>query len=225
MRVLIVEDEEKLLEIISRGLKAEGFAVDTASDGQHGLDMANTYSYDVIILDLMLPKLSGTQLLEALRRKNLEVPILILTAKDSLEDKVKHLEAGADDYLTKPFAFSELLVRVRALLRRSPIQRKDIVRIADLEIDRLSRQIKRSGKRVELSAKEYGLLEYLALNSGRILSRTMILENVWDQSFEGLTNIVDVYIKQLRTKIDEGHSQKLIKTIRGSGYKIDDEAE
>jgi len=223
MRVLIVEDEEKLLDVIGRGLKAEGFAVDSACNGRYGLELATSYDYDVIILDIMLPELSGTELLKTLRQKNIQAPIIMLTAKDAIADKIKHLEAGADDYLTKPFAFSELLVRIRALLRRAPTQRKDAIRIADLEIDRLSRQVKRGGRRIELSTKEYGLLEYLTLHDGRILSRTMILEHVWDQSFEGLTNIVDVYIRQLRTKIDEGHENKLIKTIRGSGYMVESE--
>jgi len=224
MRVLIVEDEKKLVDIIARSLKAEGFAVDVAGDGAQGLELATSYAYDAVILDIMLPKLSGTEVLEAIRQKNRQVPILMLTAKDAVADKVKHLSAGADDYLTKPFAFSELLVRVRALLRRAPVQRADAFTVADLEIDRLSRQIKRAGKRIDLSAKEYALLEYLMLNAGRVLSRPMIIEHVWDQSFEGLTNIVDVYIRQLRNKIDGAHEKKLIKTIRGAGYVLSDEA-
>jgi DNA-binding response OmpR family regulator len=225
MRALIVEDEMKLADIIARGLKAESFAVDVASDGGQGLELASSYAYDVIILDIMLPVLSGTQLLEHIREKNRQVPILMLTAKDSVADKVKHMEAGADDYLTKPFSFSELLVRIRALLRRAPVQRTDIFTMRDLEFDRLAHQVKRAGKRIDISAKEYALLEYLILNAGRILSRSMIIDHVWDQSFEGLTNIVDVYIRQLRIKIDEGHDIKLIKTIRGVGYTLNDEAE
>jgi two-component system copper resistance phosphate regulon response regulator CusR len=224
MRLLLVEDEEKLVQIISRGLKAEGFAVDIAVDGAQGLEFATTFTYDIIILDIALPGLSGTELLTNIRRRNRAVPILMLTAKDSVTDKVRHIEAGADDYLTKPFAFSELLVRIRALLRRSPVQREDRITIADLEIDRLSRMVKRGGKRVDLSGKEYALLEYLALNNGRVLSRTMILEHVWDQSFEGLTNIVDVYIRQLRTKIDTGSGLRLLKTVRGVGYMMNDNA-
>jgi two-component system copper resistance phosphate regulon response regulator CusR len=224
MRLLLVEDEEKLVQIIARGLKAEGFAVDTASDGAQGLEFATTFAYDIIILDITLPGMSGTDLLIDIRRRNRAVPILMLTAKDAVADKVRHMEAGADDYLTKPFAFSELLVRVRALLRRAPVQREDRLVIADLEIDRLSRMVKRSGKRVDLSGKEYALLEYLALNHDRVLSRTMILEHVWDQSFEGLTNIVDVYIRQLRTKIDTGSALRLLKTVRGVGYMMTDNA-
>lgn len=224
MRVLLVEDEEKLSGIIARSLKAEGFAVDIAADGARGLGMATSYAYDAIVLDIMLPKLSGTVVLDSIRQKNKHVPIIMLTAKDAIGDKIHHLDAGADDYLTKPFACSELLVRIRALLRRAPVQRVDTIKIADLEVDRLAHQIKRAGKRIDLSAKEYALLEYLALNTGRVLSRNMIIEHVWDESFEALTNIVDVYIRQLRAKIDEGHEYKLIKTIRGAGYVLSDEA-
>jgi DNA-binding response OmpR family regulator len=222
MRVLIVEDEDKLVQIIARGLKAEGYAVDSASNGSQGLEFATAFAYDAIILDIMLPGLSGSDLLAAIRQRNRAVPILMLTAKDAVAEKVKHMEAGADDYLTKPFAFSELLVRIRALLRRAPIQRSDTLTVADLEIDRLARIVKRGGHRVELSGKEYSLLEYLALNQGRVLSRTMIIEHVWDQSFEGLTNIVDVYVRQLRTKIDSGHGMRLLKTVRGVGYVLND---
>lgn len=224
MRILLVEDEKKLADIITRGLKAEGFSVDIAADGGYGLEMSMSYDYDLLVLDIMLPKLSGSELLEKIRKKNRQVPIIMLTAKDAVADKVKHMDAGADDYLTKPFAFSELLVRIRALLRRAPVQRNDVLSIKDLEIDRLARQVKRAGKRIELSAKEYALLEYMLLNAGRVLSRNMIIEHVWDQSFEGLTNIVDVYIRQLRTKVDEGHTIKLIKTIRSVGYVMNDEA-
>jgi heavy metal response regulator len=224
VRVLIVEDEEKLANIVARGLKAEGFAVDIALNGARGLEMATSYAYDAVILDIMLPDLSGTAVLESLRKTNRHVPIIMLTAKDAISDKVKHLEAGADDYLTKPFSFEELLVRIRALMRRTPAQRQDVIKIADLEIDRLAHQVKRAGKRIDVSAKEYALLEYLMLNMGRVLSRSMIIEKVWDESFEALTNIVDVYIKQLRSKIDEGHDKKLIKTVRGMGYVLNDEA-
>jgi DNA-binding response OmpR family regulator len=225
MRILLVEDEEKLSGIIANSLRAEGFAVDIAKDGELGLEMATFFSYDAIILDIMMPKLDGTAVLGEIRKKNKNVPIIMLTAKDSVADKVKHMDAGADDYLTKPFAYSELLVRIRALLRRGPVQRVDTIKIVDLEIDRLAHQVKRVGKRIDLSAKEYGLLEYLALNAGRVLSRTMIIEHVWDESFEALTNIVDVYIRQLRNKIDEGHDIKLIKTVRGVGYAINHVAE
>jgi DNA-binding response OmpR family regulator len=220
MRILVVEDEEKLAAILERGLKAEGFAVDLARDGQAGLDFALAYAYDLILLDVHLPELSGTEVLRRVRERNRDVPILMLTARDALQDKVTHFEAGADDYLTKPFSFTELNVRIRALLRRGPAQRDDRIKVGDLDIDRLGRQVRRGGRRVELSAKEYALLEYLACNAGRVLSRTMVIEHVWDQSFEGLTNIVDVYVRQLRAKIDDGHAQKLIRTVRGVGYVL-----
>jgi len=225
MRILLVEDEKKLCELIARALKAERYAVDVALDGQSGWEMADAYDYDLIILDLMLPIVSGTEILQRVRRKNQEVPILILTARDLTEEKVQHFEAGADDYLTKPFAFAELVMRVKALLRRGSISRAVVVRIADLEMDRLSQQVKRSGKKIELTAKEYALLEYLATNPGRVFSRTMIIEHVWDQSFEGLTNIVDVYVRHLRRKIDDPYPTKLIRTVRGVGYGLGESGE
>ncbi len=225
MRILLVEDEEKVSRFIVRGLTAESFAVDTASDGLTGLELATTYDYDLVILDLMLPGLSGTGLLRRIRQKNHSVPILMLTARDGVSDKVEHLDAGADDYLTKPFAFAELVARIKALLRRGSVERPSVLRVADLEIDRLSQHVKRTGLRIELTAKEYALLEYLAANAGRVLSRTMIIDHVWDQSFDGATNIVDVYVRHLRAKVDEGHTKKLIRTVRGVGYKISDEAD
>jgi two-component system copper resistance phosphate regulon response regulator CusR len=222
MRILLVEDERKVADIILRGLKAERFAVDVQHDGQNGWLSAEAYNYDLIILDLMLPGLTGTEVLEKIRRKNKQVPILILTARDAMDDKVKNFEAGADDYLTKPFAFAELLVRVKALLRRGPVNRSSVLRVGDLEIDRLSQNVKRAGKKIELTAKEYSLLEYLATNPGRVFSRTMIIEHVWDQSFQGLTNIVDVYVRHLREKIDDAFPTKLLRTVRGVGYSLED---
>jgi len=224
MRILLVEDEEKLAQATARNLKAEGFAVDTAANGTDGMELAAGCVYDLIILDILLPGLDGTRLLQRIRARNLEVPVLMLTAKDSVQDKVKHFEAGADDYLTKPFSFAELLVRVKALLRRRPAQQADVIHFGDFELDRLTHKVKRADRRIELSAKEYALLEYLALNAGRVLSRAMIIEHVWDRSFENLTNIVDVYIRQLRTKLHDDQTQKLIRTVRGAGYVFGGEA-
>jgi two-component system, OmpR family, copper resistance phosphate regulon response regulator CusR len=225
MRILIVEDEEKVSRFIVRGLIAESFAVDVAADGRAGLELATSYSYDLIVLDLMLPELSGTEVLRRIRNTDHRVPILMLTARDAVADKVEHLEGGADDYLTKPFAFAELMARVKALLRRGSVDRPNVLHLADLEVDRLSQQVKRASRRIELTAKEYALLEYMTVNAGRVLSRTMIIDHVWDQSFDGATNIVDVYVRHLRSKVDDGHDQKLIRTVRGVGYKISDEAD
>ena len=222
MRMLLVEDEKKLCDLIARALKAERYALDIASDGQTGWELADAYEYDLIILDLMLPVLSGTEVLRRIRRKSQHVPILILTARDATEEKVQHFEAGADDYLTKPFAFAELLMRVKALLRRGPVSRSSVLRVGDLEVDRLSQHVKRAGRKIELTPKEYALLEYLATNPGRVFSRTMIIEHVWDQSFEGLTNIVDVYVRHLRSKVDDPFPTKLIRTVRGVGYGLVD---
>ncbi|HSY43413.1 MAG TPA: response regulator transcription factor [Candidatus Acidoferrum sp.] len=224
MRILLVEDEKKVADIVARGLKAERYAVDVVHDGLAGWEMASAYDYDLVVLDLMLPGMSGTELLEKIRRKNQQVPIIILTARDGMDDKVKNFEAGADDYLTKPFAFAELLVRVKALLRRGPVNRSSVLRVGDLEIDRLAQNVKRAGKKIELTAKEYSLLEYLASHPGRVFSRTMIIEHVWDQSFQGLTNIVDVYVRHLRAKVDDAFPVKLLHTVRGVGYSLSDEA-
>jgi two-component system copper resistance phosphate regulon response regulator CusR len=223
MRLLVIEDEKKVADFVARGLRAEHLAVDIAYDGQSGWEMASIYQYDLLILDLMLPALSGAEILRRVRKSNPAIPVLILTARDATTEKVQNFEAGADDYLTKPFAFAELVVRVKSLLRRGPINRSSTLRVADLELDRLSQQVKRAGKRIELTAKEYGLLEYLAANAGRVLSRTMIVDHVWDQSFEGATNIVDVYVQHLRTKVDGPFPKKLIRTVRGVGYSIEEE--
>lgn len=220
MRILIVEDEQKVSALVKRGLTAERYAVDVASDGIEGLEFVDTYPYDLIILDLMLPRMTGGELLQRTRRINTFVPVLVLTARDSIDDKVKLFELGADDYLTKPFAFAELLVRVKALLRRGPVNRSSTLRIGDLELDRLTQQVRRAGRRIDLTAKEYSLLEYLMQNEERVLSRNMIIEHVWDQSFDGVTNIVDVYVRHLRSKVDDGNPMKMIRTVRGTGYMI-----
>lgn len=223
MRLLLVEDEKKVADFIARGLRAESFAVDVAYDGAAGWAKASNTEYDLIILDLMLPGMTGSELLKRLRAQKSKAAVLVLTARDATRDKVENFEAGADDYLTKPFAFAELLVRVRALLRRPPSQQNHVLRVGDLELDRLTHQVRRAGKRIELTSKEYALLEYMTANAGRVLSRTMIVEHVWDESFENLTNIVDVYVKHLRTKVDELSATKLIRTVRGVGYVLESE--
>jgi DNA-binding response OmpR family regulator len=220
VRILIVEDDRKLAEFVARGLRAERFAVDVVLNGRDGATYIKSYPYDLLILDLMLPQIPGMEVLRRARQTQPALPVLILTARDAIEDKVAHFEAGADDYLTKPFDFAELLVRIKALMRRAPAERRDILRIADLELNRLTQQVRRGGHRIELTVKEYALFEYLLRSPGRVFSRTMILNHVWDQSFEGVTNIVDVYVRYLRRKVDEPFPVKLIHTVRGVGYCI-----
>ena len=221
MRILLVEDEEKVSRFVARGLQAERFVVDVAADGRMALYQMGQFPYHLVILDLNLPDISGDEVLRFIRQGGHSVPVLILTARDSIMDKVKNFDVGADDYLTKPFSFTELVLRVKALLRRGqPASQNDVLKVADLVLDRPAHQVKRDNRHVDLTSKEFALLEYLMTNSGRVLSRTMIVEHVWDQSFEGLTNIVDVYIRQLRKKIDENHALKLLRTVRGVGYCI-----
>ena len=224
MRILLVEDEGKVARFIERGLKAELYVVEMVSDGKTALHHLDHSTFDLVILDLNLPDISGHEVLACLRNNRRSVPVLILTARDSIADKVQNFELGADDYLTKPFSFTELVLRVKALLRRgnSPYS-SNVLRVADLVLDRRAHQVRRNDLLIELTSKEFSLLDYFMLNTGRVLSRTMIMENVWDQSFEGLTNIVDVYVRQLRRKIDEGHHFKLIRTVRGVGYSISEE--
>jgi len=224
MRVLAVEDEERLLGILLRTLKAEGFSVDGVTTAQEALEQVKLNHYDLIILDLQLPDGSGTTLVRQMRQQQRKMPVLILTARADIDSKIENFEAGADDYLTKPFALAELMIRVQALLRRGPLIQDNVLKVENLELNRLTRQVRRAGKRIELSPKEYSLLEYLFLHAGRTLSRSMIVERIWDQSFEGLTNIVDVYIGHLRHKIDEGFEPKLIRTVRGLGYSLDPHA-
>ena len=223
MRILVVEDERKVAEMVARGLRAERYAVDLAPTGDAGWTMVTTYRYDLILLDLMLPGLGGLELLKRIRKQDAAVPVLVLTARDATASKVENFEAGADDYLTKPVAFAELQVRIKALLRRGPVTQSSVARVADLELDRLAQQVRRGGRRIELTPREYALLEYLATQPGRVFSRTMIIEHVWDQSFEGLTNIVDVYVRHLREKIDAPFPRKLIRTVRGVGYCLSDD--
>lgn len=220
MRLLVVEDDKKISDLVVRSLRAEHFAVGVANDGITGWEMASTTEYDLMILDRMLPGLTGDQLLKRLREQQKSTAVLILTARDSLDEKIKVFEAGADDYLIKPFALAELIVRVKALLRRPSAGGSSVLRIDDLELDRLGEQVRRAGNRINLTSKEYALLEYLVAHAGRVLSRTMIVEHVWDDQFDGLTNIVDVYVRHLRSKVDDPFPTKLIHTVRGVGYVL-----
>ena len=219
MRILVIEDEKKVADFIKRGLKEEGYAVDVAYNGEEGHFLATTNEYDLIILDLMLPKLDGISLCRKLREEKVTMPIIMLTAKDTVRDKVIGLDSGADDYLTKPFAFEEFLARTRALLRKGKPQQGKL-KVADLELDLLSHKVIRAGKVIELTTKEYALLEYLMRNSGTIVTRAMLSEHVWDVNFDTFTNVIDVYINYLRNKIDQGFKKKLIQTIRGRGYLL-----
>ncbi len=218
MRLLIVEDEKKVAGFIKKGLEEETYAVDVAYDGEEGFHLAELNQYDMIILDLMLPKMDGLEVLTRLRDKKVNVPILLLTAKDAVEDKVTGLNKGADDYLTKPFAFSELLARVRSLLRRGQAETKTELKVSDLSLDLVSHKVNRNGEEIELTGKEYSLLEYFMRNEGKVLTRTMIAEHVWDYNFDTFTNVIDVYVNHLRKKIDKKYPVKLLHTLRGIGY-------
>jgi len=226
MRILVVEDERKVAEFIRRGLEEDGYVVDVALDGDEGYFRASTNDYDLLLLDVMLPRLNGVELCSKLRADKLEIPILMLTAKDGVMDKVKGLDAGADDYLTKPFAFEELSARVRALLRKHSFYRNNTkLQLADLVMDTVSHTVSRCGADIALSTKEYALLEYLLRNAGTVVTRTMIAEHVWDINFDSFSNVIDVYINYLRNKIDRGHPVKLIHTVRGRGYMCSDQSE
>lgn len=220
MRILIIEDEKKVADFIKRGLKEEGYSVDVAFDGEEGHFQASSSEYDAIILDLMLPKIDGISLCKKLRADKINVPVLMLTAKDSVKDKVTGFDSGANDYLTKPFSFEELLARIRALLRKSETATPTKIQISDLILDLLTHKVTRTSKEIILTNKEYALLEYLMHNPGSIVTRTMISEHVWDINFDTFTNVIDVYVNYLRNKIDKGHKKKLIHTIRGRGYMI-----
>jgi DNA-binding response OmpR family regulator len=220
MRILVVEDEAKVASFIRRALEEESYAVDLCTDGAQGLAMGEGGGYDLIILDVMLPRLSGVEVLTALRKKAIGTPVLILTAQAQVEHKVRGLDAGADDYLTKPFAIEELLARVRVLLRRGSGAAAGILQVDDLMLNPATREVTRGGQKIELTAKEYALLDYLMRNAGRVLTRPMIAEHVWNQDFDTYTNVIDVYMNYLRAKIDKGHDRKLIHTVRGSGYVL-----
>jgi heavy metal response regulator len=220
MRILIVEDEKRIQDFLQRGLESAGYAVDVASDGGSGIDMVHATEYDLVILDLMLPDMDGLSVLQKIRNRKVSPPVLILSARDAVDDRVRGLELGADDYLVKPFAFVELLARVRALLRRGQ-PTPERLQVADLTLDCIRRKVTRSGDNIELAPKEFSILEYLMRNRGRPLSRTMIVEHVWDMDYDGLTNIVDVYIRHLRSKIDDRFPVKMIHTVRGIGYMLD----
>jgi heavy metal response regulator len=220
MRILVIEDEKKVAGFLKNGLKEEGYAVDDAFDGQTGFDMAMGNEYDIIILDLMLPGLDGITLCKKLREQGKNTPILMLTAREAVKDRVIGLDAGADDYMTKPFAFEELLARVRVILRKRPVTQELKLEIGDLVLDLITHKVKRGGDDIELTTKEYALLEFLMRNAGNIVTRTMIAEHVWDINFETFTNVIDVYINYLRNKIDRDHDEKLIHTVRGRGYVL-----
>ncbi|HVT91262.1 MAG TPA: response regulator transcription factor [Bryobacteraceae bacterium] len=220
MRILVVEDEKRIQDFLSRGLESAGYAVDVTGSGATAVEFVHATEYDLIILDLMLPDMDGLSVLQKIRNRKVSPPVLILSARDGIDDRVKGLELGADDYLVKPFAFVELLARVRALLRRGqPVPER--LQVADLILDCIRRKVTRAGQNIDLAPKEFGILEYMMRNPGRPLSRTMIVEHVWDMDYDGLTNIVDVYIRHLRSKIDDKWPQKMIHTVRGIGYTLD----
>jgi two-component system copper resistance phosphate regulon response regulator CusR len=222
VKILVVEDEKKAAAYLRKGLGENGYVVDLAADGEEGLRLARSGSYELVILDVMLPGRDGWSVLGELRREGLQTPVLFLTARDSLPDRVKGLNLGADDYLVKPYAFSELLARVRSILRRGPVRREETLKRADLEIDLVRHRAARAGKKLDLTPKEFALLALLARRAGEVLTRTAIAEEVWDMNFDGGTNVVDVHVRRLRSKVDDPFEKKLIHTVRGMGYVLDD---
>jgi two-component system copper resistance phosphate regulon response regulator CusR len=222
MKILIVEDEQKTAAYLAKGLTENGFVVDLADAGDDGLHLALTGDYDLLILDVMLPQRDGWSILRELRRSGKQTSVLFLTARDAVQDRVKGLELGADDYLIKPFAFSELLARVRSILRRRTGSQPEVLRIADLEVDLLRHKATRGGKRLDLTPKQFALLAFLARRTGEVLSRTLIAEQVWDVNFDSDTNVVDVHVRRLRAKVDDPFEQKLIHTVRGVGYVLEE---
>ncbi|MBI1919861.1 MAG: response regulator transcription factor [Geobacter sp.] len=223
MKILVVEDEKKVASFIKRGLEEEKYEVDTAFDGEEGLSKALATEYEVIVLDVMLPKMDGVAVIKEMRARKNRTPVLMLTAKDSVDDIVAGLDSGSDDYLTKPFAFAELLARIRALMRRSEQERGAEIRFADLRLDPVSHKVWRDDKEIDLTSKEYALLEYFMRNPNQVLTRTMIAEHVWDYTFDSFTNIIDVYVNYLRKKVDRDSDKKLIHTVRGVGYILKEE--
>jgi two-component system OmpR family response regulator len=221
MRLLIVEDEPKMARVLRRGLEEEGYAIDMSADGVDALHMATENEYDAVILDVMLPELDGVEVCRQMRERGRWAPVLMLTAKDAVTDRVRGLDSGADDYLTKPFSFDELLARLRSLVRRGVRERPVVIRVGPLTMDPARRRVRHSGTDVQLSAKEYALLEYFMRHPGEVLSRTRILEHVWDYNYDGGSNVVDVYVRYLRKKIDEPFGTSLLRTIRGAGYVLD----
>jgi DNA-binding response OmpR family regulator len=220
MRVLLAEDDKAVANFIQKGLTAEQYAVDVSGDGEEAQYMLEQFDFDLLILDLGLPQLSGLEILKRLRAAKRSLPVLVLTARSRVEDRVKGLDLGADDYLTKPFSFAELSARLRALLRRADRPHDLVLRVEDLEMNRAERTVRRAGRVIELTPKEFALLEYLLRNAGRCVTRAMIIEHVWNLSFDPLTNIVDVYVNYLRNKVDRGHARKLLRTLRGAGYQL-----
>jgi heavy metal response regulator len=223
MRILLVEDERKLSAVVKKGLKEVHYAVDLADNGEDALFLAQSNPYDLIILDIMLPGRDGISICRQLRKEKNTTPILMLTARDDVEDKISGLDSGADDYLTKPFSFPEFLARVRALLRRKNTEKSTRLKVADLELDQLARQVWRKGRAIELTATEYSLLEYLMLNVGQVVTRTMISEHVWNDDFDSFSNVINVYVNYLRKKVDQGHEKQLIHSLRGVGYVLKDQ--
>ncbi len=220
MRILVVEDERRLAGIIKRGLIEDGYSVDTAYDGDDAQYMGESTPYDLIVLDIMLPKKDGLAVCRELRSKKVNIPILMLTARDTIEDRVKGLDSGADDYLVKPFAFSELLARMRALLRREALSKTPKLQVGDLVLDTLTREIWRGERNIDVTTKEYSILEYFMRHPNIVITRTMLEENVWDYEFDSMSNIIDVYIRRLRCKVDEEGGDSLIQTVRGAGYRL-----
>jgi DNA-binding response OmpR family regulator len=220
MRILVVEDDKPVASFVRRGLESEQYAVDLAWDGEDAQSLVGEANFDLVILDLILPKIDGLEVLKKIRSRKPSPPVLILSGRAAVEDRVKGLDLGADDYLTKPFSFSELSARVRALLRRPPNPLGIVLRVEELELDRAERVVRRAGRRVDLTPREFALLEYLMRNAGRCVTRAMIIEHVWNFSFDTMTNVVDVYINYLRKKIDQGFESKLIHTVRNVGYEL-----